>query len=381
MKIAHISATFPPYEAGTGRVCYHNALELARLGHDVTVYTANHPPGEFDYPPELTVVRLPFVYRIGNAPLMFDLLKLRDYDLLHLHFPQILTPELVWLVSRLRGMPYVLTHHNDLKARDYRRYIFAVYYPLTQLISVRGARKFIVVSEQHALNCELTPIFKRRWEDVEEVSNGVDVAVFRPLEPDVGQGIRQEWGIPADAPLLGFVGALDRAHDFKNVDLLLKAFQRLERADTHLMIVGDGDMRPEFEALARELGLAERTHFIGKIASEELARYYAALDVEILPSSPPESFGMVLIEAGACKRPVIASDIPGVNSVVDDGVTGYLFPEGDVDALVARMRELIDQPTLRQQMGQAGYDKAHAKYTWQAIAKRLEDVYQRTLNE
>lgn len=379
MKIAHISATFPPYEAGTGRVCYYNALELARLGHEVTVYTANHPPGEPAYPPELNVVRLPFTYRVGNAPIMLDLLKLRDYDLLHLHFPQILTPELIWLVSRLRGIPYVLTHHNDLKAKDYRRYIFAVYYPFTQLLSVRGARKFVVVSEQHARNCALTPIFERRWEDVEEVSNGVDVEIFRPQSAETAQAIRQQHGVPSDAPLLGFVGALDRAHDFKGVDLLIEAFAKLERPAAHLLIVGDGDLRPTYEALAQERGVAERVHFVGKVAHEDLAPTYAALDVLVLPSSPPESFGMVLVEAAACQRPVVASDIPGVNSVVDDGETGYLFPLGDVDALTERLRTLVDDSALRQRMGHAGYEKVHARYTWAAIAQRLEAVYERAL--
>ena len=87
MRIAHVTATFPPYQGGTGTVCYHNALGLARLGHEVTVFTAEHPGGGHVDPEEFMVCRLPSLFRIGNAPFLPVLLGLREFDVIHLHLP------------------------------------------------------------------------------------------------------------------------------------------------------------------------------------------------------------------------------------------------------------------------------------------------------
>lgn len=377
MRIAHITATFPPYEAGTGRVCYYNALELARLGHEVTVYTAQHPPGEPTYPPEIAVKRLPVAFRLGNAPLLPGLLGLRGYDILHLHFPFIFGAELIRVASLLRRIPYVITHHNDLSGDGSRELLFRLYFPLTKAFVAAHASRYVVVARSHAEQCNLTSLYMRRWQDVYEVANAVDTECFHP---DVdGQPVRQQHGIAPDAPLLLFVGALDRAHSFKGVDRLLQAVAQLPREEVRLLIVGDGDLRPEYEALATALGITERVVFAGKIAHHALPAYYAAGDVVVLPSTPPESFGMVLVEAAACGKAVIASDIPGVRSVVEDGVTGLLASPDDLSDLVQKMERLLDDPAKRQEYGANGLAKVRAQYTWKQAAQKLEALYQDVL--
>ncbi len=79
MRIAQVTATFPSHHTGTGMVSYHNAFGLARLGHQATVFTADHPPGDYAYPEEIAVRRLPVVFRIGNAPLLPGLLGLQSF--------------------------------------------------------------------------------------------------------------------------------------------------------------------------------------------------------------------------------------------------------------------------------------------------------------
>ncbi|MEZ4663014.1 MAG: glycosyltransferase [Caldilineaceae bacterium] len=95
MKIAHITATFPPYYSSTGMVCYHNARGLAALGHEVTVLTADYPKGAADSPPGVTVRRLPITFRFGNAPFLLDLLRIAEYDVIHLHHPFIFGAEMI----------------------------------------------------------------------------------------------------------------------------------------------------------------------------------------------------------------------------------------------------------------------------------------------
>jgi glycosyltransferase involved in cell wall biosynthesis len=338
---------------------------LARLGHDVTVITANHPPGDYPYPPEIKVKRLPSLLRIGNAPLLPGLLKLDGFDIVHLHYPFIFGAEMTSVVSRLREIPYVITHHNDLIGIGLRRILFDAYSSVLTPMVFSGARKFAVVSLEHAAACRLTPLFRQRWHDVVEVPNGVDTDRFRPgLD---GLSVRQKHGVPANTRVILFVGALDRAHYFKGVDRLLEAVSTIKDHEPWLLIVGDGDLKEQFQALASELGIADRTVFPGSVSHHGLPSYYAAADILALPSSQVESFGLVLIEAMACGKPVVASSLPGVRSVVTDGKDGLLVQPGSVADLAEKVQRLLHDPSLRQEMGERGRAKVEAAYAWATI--------------
>lgn len=378
MRIAHITATFPPYYAGTGMVCYHNALGLARLGHSVTVFTARRGSLEnYTDPTEIKVRRLSALFRIGNAPFMPGLVRLDDFDIIHLHHPFIFGAEMVWVVSSLRRIPYVFTHHNDLIGYGIRRYLFDAYSALMIPRIVERARRLIVVSSDYARSCRLAPLFRRRWAEVVEVPNGVDVERFRPgLD---GRPVRRQYGIPDNARVILFVGALDRAHHFKGVGYLLRVFSRIEQRDVLLMLIGDGDLRQLLIAQADDLGVSGRTLFMGAVPNEQLPLYYGAADVVVLPSFPPESFGITLIEAMACGKPVVAHDIPGVRSVVRDGEDGLLARPGDADDLAEKMRILLNDPSLCREMGRRGRAKVEEKYAWPKIIPRLIRVYEEAL--
>jgi len=377
MRIAHVTATFPPYYGGTGMVCYHNALGLARLGHQVTVFTADYPPGDCAYPDEITVRRLPVVFRVGNAPLLPRLLGIKEFDIVHLHHPFIFGAEMIWAVSRARRIPYVVTHHNDLIGDGLRRHLFDAYSAISTRLVFGAARKLAVVSLDHAATCRLMSLFGERWADVVEVPNGVDADLFRPgLD---GSEIRRWHGIAEDARVILFVGALDRAHHFKGVAHLLRAFVRVRDSKAVLVLVGDGDLRGQFIAMATDLGVSDRTCFLGAVPHERLAPYYAAADIVVLPSYPPESFGMVLIEAMACSRPTIAHDIPGVRSVISDGEDGLLAKPGDGDDLVDKIQVLLGDPQRRQEMGEKGRAKVEAKHAWSRIIPKLVRLYEDVL--
>lgn len=373
LRIAHVTATFPPYLGGTGNVCYHNALELARRGHEVHVFTAARPLAGHQDPPEFTVHRLRPLVSLGNAPLLPGLLRLDRFDIIHLHYPFIFGAELIWASAKAQGIPYVITHHNDLIGDGLRRYLFDSYSALVTRLVFGGAHKFAVVSRDHAAACRLTPLLRRRWDDVAEVPNGVDTDRFRPgLD---GTAVRQQYGIPEGAKVILFVGALDRAHHFKGVPYLLRALERLRRTDAVLLLAGDGDLRPALAQLAGDLGVADRVCFAGGVPHDRLPLYYAAAEVTVLPSFPPESFGLVLIEAMACGRPVVAHNIPGVRSVVSDGTDGLLAQPGDVDDLAATIETILGNPALGAQMGAAGRHKVEARYDWRHIGAALERVY------
>ena len=145
MKIAHVSATFPPYRGGTGNVCYHNARQLARLGHEVHVFTASAPLLESCHPDEgriwgiapkghdkaglrdgFTVHRLSPLVQVGNAPVLPQLVwNLRDFDLIHLHYPFILGAEMMRVASLMFDIPLAISFHNDLIGDGARAHLFA----------------------------------------------------------------------------------------------------------------------------------------------------------------------------------------------------------------------------------------------------------------
>ncbi len=372
MRIAHVTATFPPYMAGTGNVCYYNALELARCGHQVSVYTAaNSSPSMFD-PPGVTVHRLASVLRFGNAPLLPGLMRIRDVDIIHLHYPFIFGAEIVWAVSKLRRIPFVITYHNDLIGQGFRRPLFDAYSRLTANAVLGAARKLGVVSIEHAKSCRMAGLFRRRWGDVVEIPNGVDTELFRPLPGD--PAFRQKFGIPTDAPLVLFVGTLDRAHYFKGVSLLLRAFSKVG-GNAFLLIVGGGEWKARYQKQAESLGLGGRTIFAGRMPFTDLPQLYSSADLTVLPSLLLKSFGIVLIEAMACGKPVIATDLPGVRSVITDGSDGILVPPSDADALAAKIQRLLDDPGARQEMGIRGRVKVESKYTWSQIISKIIRMY------
>ena len=370
MKIAHVTATFPPYWAGTGNVAYHNARLMHEYGHEVTVFTAA-TSNDIDMGFPFKVERLSVVFKVGNAPLTPSLLwKLRGFEVIHLHYPYIFGAELILLASMFFRIPYVLTYHNQLQEKTFiKRLLFKVYNLLNEPLIFARALKICAVRREHFLS--LHPKFKQS-NHLLEIPNGVDTTLFKPLNK---QEARANLNLPIDFPIALFVGALDQAHRFKNVDGLLKAFAQISIPEAQLVIVGDGDLRVQLQTLAEELNLVSRVHFLGKHPPEKLPPIYSAADVLVLPSTEVESFGLVLIEALSCATAIITSDLPGVCDAVSNQVDGLQFSVGSNTELTQALDNLLVNRKLCKNMGSTGQKKIIENYDWQVIGKRLEQVY------
>jgi glycosyltransferase involved in cell wall biosynthesis len=373
MRIAHVTAVFPPYRSGTGNGCFYTARELARRGHDVTVFTAavaGAPARETR--DGFQIRRLRPLAQVGNASLLPQLLPvLRGFDVIHLHYPFISGAELVRLASLVHRVPFVMTLHNDLIGDGARALLFAGYQKASAWLTVRHAACLCAVSMDHYQSSRLRASVGNVRLTVVEIPNGVDTDRFCPGGES---GIRDRYHVPEDAGLALFVAALDRAHHYKGLDRLLQAMVFLDE-DAWLLVVGDGELRARYEEQARILGVAHRTVFAGGMPHDRLPPYFRAADVGVLPSCAPESFGMVLIEAMACGKPVVASESPGVRSVVSDGEDGLLVQPGDVAGLAAAVRALLADPGRRRVMGKSGRAKVEMKYTWQRVGVQLENIY------
>lgn len=139
-------------------------------------------------------------------------------------------------------------------------------------------------------------------------------------------------------------------------------------------IAGDGPELARLRSLASELGIAAFVRFAGQQPRTMLRDWYSAADV--FASTPwYEPFGITPLEAMACARPVVGSEVGGIKSTVDDGVTGFLVPSRDPEALAERLARLQRQPELARSMGEAGRRRACEHYTWHTVAARLLAIY------
>jgi D-inositol-3-phosphate glycosyltransferase len=218
------------------------------------------------------------------------------------------------------------------------------------------------------------------------VPPGVDLTSFRPLDRVEA---RQKIGF-SGGPLLLFVGRLER---LKGVEIAIRALALLsDRAhpDLRLLVLGedarergvrdaDESEKERLKGIASALGVRDRVDFLGSVAHHELPYFYSAADVCVMPSYS-ESFGLVGLEAQACGCPVVASDVPGLRSVIRDEVSGYLIHGNDPAAYAERIGRLLADPQLAQQMGRHGSLLAQ-RFSWTRTADRLETLFDQVIDE
>jgi len=207
------------------------------------------------------------------------------------------------------------------------------------------------------------------------VAPGVDHAFFGPGQRPQA---RRALGLPADVPLLLFVG---RIQPLKGADVAVRALAALGRfPDAHLVIVG-GPSGPRGEehlralhGLVAELGVGERVHFAAPQPHELLSTYYRAADVCVVPSRS-ESFGLVALEAGACGTPVVAAAVGGLTTLVDDARTGFVVEPSTPEAFAEALGAVLGDPVLAERLATAAVVRARG-YTWAQAAVLLRATYE-----
>jgi glycosyltransferase involved in cell wall biosynthesis len=163
---------------------------------------------------------------------------------------------------------------------------------------------------------------------------------------------------------------------------MIEALEQIKQHDWHLVIVGDGNLKETYRANAEANGLADRITFAGSVSNEDLPRYYRMADMHLFPSTKrAEAFGLVAMEAAASGVPSIASDLPGVRTVVLDGDTGLLVPPANVEELKKAILLLLEQVDLRERLGLSARKQAEQRYAWEPLIDRLEETYASVLNQ
>jgi colanic acid/amylovoran biosynthesis glycosyltransferase len=258
------------------------------------------------------------------------------------------------LITSLRG--YDVTRSDGALLRSGRP--IWMRYALGKKRLQRGGALFLAVSD--ALR---ERAIARGFPEARTIThyNGVDLDRF---QPDV---------TPRESGLVLHVG---RLVEKKGTKVLIEALANV--ADAKLIVIGDGPLRTALQRQARELG--DRVRFLGELPSDEVAQWMRRASVLAAPSltaadGDAEGLPNVVVEAAASGLPVVGTRHSGIPEAIEDGVTGFLVPEGHAEALAARLAEVLGSESLRREMGVAARRLAERKFSRQMLTARLESIY------
>lgn len=338
---------------------------LSNLGHDVHLITA-HRVSE-DISSEVHVHELLYPPPLGyilNARELARILRKLSPDILNVHYAS----GYGTLGRLVNYEPWILSvWGSDV-------YDFALRSRVNEFI-VRGnlRRATAIGSTSHAMAAQTRAIYEPK--DLFVTPFGIDCELFAPRADDSGREI--------------VIGTVKKLAPHYGVDTLIRAFATVrsslreqaphlgERLQLHL--VGDGPQREELVSLARELGVEDVCQFTGRVPHEQVPKYLNRFDIYVALSRR-ESFGVAILEAGACGVPVIVSDAGGLPEVVIDGETGVVVPQDDVRAAASALISLIRTPERRERMGHSARRHVFNNYAWDACVERMLDAYRATID-
>lgn len=376
LRVALIPSSYHPHFGGVEQHTRMLARQLRSRGHLVEVWTVDR--GErlghqvvddvdvhyMDCPmPTRSVGGVTRFTRVFPGALSSWLRRARAFrpEVVHVHCFGPNGPY-ARLVSTLLSVPLVLTSHGETFGDE--NDVFGQSALLRDQLR-RACRGSAAVTGCSAL---VADDLQRRFgaEAVRVVPNAVDVVrVGRP--PVAGSDDAGPGRVPG-----GRLIAVGRLVGVKGFDVLLRALAVASRWEC-LQIVGDGPERAALERLARELGLEDRVHFLGRRTAEDVQVLMSGADGVVMPSRA-EAFGIVALEAWAAGTPLIATATGGPDSFVTDGVDGLLVPPGDSSALAGAVDRLLANPALGASLSRAGATQVE-KYTWEEVASRYLHIY------
>ncbi|MCI0473306.1 MAG: glycosyltransferase family 4 protein [Ignavibacteria bacterium] len=369
MKILIVSSAYWPYPSGVSEVVYYLAQGLCERGHNIKVLTTNYPQihdddhvGNFEVIRVGKAVKIHINKSVSHIPLgsaipfkIKHLLEDHRFDIIHYHNCYPLELEF-WALHFSKTINCVTYHTAGFRKS------------LLYNIGAHIFRKYTKKIHGHIAISKIAQEWSEPYfpGDYRVIPNGIDTNRFslsvKPLDK------------PKDSFVILYLSRIDKR---KGIFVALDAFNRLKGdfPNALLYIVGHGPLGKQAREYAQELNLDGRCRFFGYVNRNELARFYRTCDVYISPALGGEAQGLVLLEAMACGKAVIASDISGYNEVIENGENGILFkPDSSLD-LAQKIGELIRDEKLSQSMAMNA--RLHAeRYSWDKIVRRIEAYYQ-----
>ncbi len=379
MKIAQIVCAFPPYKGGMGNVAFQFSQGLSELKHDVTVFTPEYSrqvnqDGNLDF----KIVRMPSFFKIGNAAMLCQInkqLEKGNFDIIHLHYPFFPTSYFVYrFKKKFPQKKFIITYHMDAIGGGLKGLLFTLYSKILMPRILNSADIITAASLDYIENSQAGKVFDN-INKFTELPYGVGLDQFKPQEKN--KNLMSKLGVQPDDKVILFVGGLDKAHYFKGLESLIKAAELLnsEIKNFKILIIGEGELKEYYINLSEKLGLENKIKFVEVGEYRDLPKYYNLCDLFILPSiNSAEAFGLVLTEAMACGKTVLASNLPGVKTV--PASNDLLFEPSNSKEMASKIKWLLGDGELRDNFGKEGRRKAEEKYDWNKTIVELEKIYE-----
>ncbi len=365
LKIGMVS----PYDYGApGGVNVHVsnlATQLRLRGHTVKIIAPLASAAELELEADFIPIGRPVPFPTGGSTARIAIsfwrersvravLQREAFDIVHLH-----EPAAVWLPIT------ILRCSNALNVGTFHAFQSNRLYPIWRFYARRYCRKLAARIAVSKPAFDFANRFLPGEYDI--IPNGVDVDLFSTPKPPIERF--------ADGKVnILFVSRLERR---KGLLHLVRAYSRLkwEHPNLRLIVVGAGNPGEEVLGVIGERNLHD-VEFVGGVSPQDLPRYYQTADIFCAPNTGRESFGLILVEAMAAGKPIVATAIDGFRRVVTHGVEGLLVPPQDDAALAAALERLIADPVERREMGERGRATVE-QYRWERVADQVEAVYRR----
>lgn len=363
IKVLQIGKYYHPYIGGTENHLFTLVEELKKEV-EINILAANT---EFKTSIEkhdgINIYRLASLGKLFSLPLTLSMplwLRRQKADILHFHLPNPLSI-FSYFIARPKGK-IIVSYHNDI----IRQRFFNLLINPFLIRFLKKASCIIVASNNLIKNSSILKKFKYKCR---VVPYGIDISRFRPDKRVLKEAeeIRKRYA----SSLILFVGRLVY---YKGLEYLLRAMKNI---DAKLLIVGAGPLKNKLKKLGKSLGICTKVIWMGKVESEKIASYYYACDVFVLPSSiNAESFGIVQLEAFACGKPVVSTDLPtGVPLVNLNHKTGLIVPPQDPCALAFAINKLLALSELRESYGQYAKERVQREFTKERMVQEVLRVY------
>ena len=375
MRILQISPHFHPFVGGQERYVRCLGRALADLGHEVVVFTSNFPKSKkHEVIDGMEVYRFDILLQPLRNPVtpgMFSFIikKCGDFDVTHVHNEHSFVSNLCTLVKTYFKIPLVVSCHGQLNFDRYAKDLIERFYSKTLGTMVfKQADRIIAISnsdKEYISSLGVSP------NKISVIPNGIDLSKYHNPMP-VGS---TEFDFEGKKVIL-FVGPIIRR---KGPHILIESISKIVKdfPNVVFLFVGGGDFKKETEKMAQNLHIEEYTHFTGPISNLKLAQAYQRSDVFVLPSFS-EALSYSILDAYAFSKPVVSTLTPCVSEYLND--TALLVPTGDVDALASAIKLLLMDEKLAKKFGEKGKKLVETCFTWEAVVKKILEIYDEVAN-
>jgi glycosyltransferase involved in cell wall biosynthesis len=359
ISVLHVGKYYPPHVGGMETHLRDLASRQSALFPVEVVVANERPVTQIEVRDGVRVTRVASFGTLASQPICPTLpwhLVGRNESIVHLHLPNPWAAQ-AYLMSGHKGK-LIVSHHADTLGRARLRKFVD---PFVRQV-MRRASAIIVESERYLRSSEELAGFRDKCQ---VVPCGIDVEEFETDMSEEVRAIQAKYGTR-------LIVAVGRLVPYKGFEFLLQAMQSV---DATLLLIGDGPLRKPLETARETLGIANKTHLLGRV--ENVGPYYKAGKIFVLPSvSRAEAFGLVQLEAMAAGIPVVNTDIDsGVPEVSLDGVTGITVAPNDVEALGEAIRVLLNNDEMRSRYGRAARARVHEEFSARQMAHRTIELY------